>query len=87
MCIKQYMYQLHRLHVHAYTTKARAIVSRQYNDVKRRICITKEKLDYNAESYRGKNTSVAHEAKPLIQLLLTISNAEARPSHSEWVCV
>ena len=54
-----------------------------------RICIIKEKLDcYN---YRGKNTSVIHDAVPPIQLLLTNSNSEAVLNHSEcayvWHCV
>ena len=70
-----------------YSTKARAVVSRQNNDVQHRICITKEKLDYYVKSYRGKNTSVIHEAIPLIQLLLTISNSDAILSHSQCAYV
>ena len=49
--------------------------------------ITKQKLDYYDNSYRGKNTSVIHDTIPLIQLLLTISNSEAIQSHSEWAYV
>ena len=37
-------------------TKPRAVVSRPNNDVEHRDCITKEKLDYYAKSYRGKIT-------------------------------
>ena len=69
-----------------FNTKARAVVSRQNNDVKHRICITKEKLDYYAKSYRDKNTSVIYDTIPLIQLLLTICNFEAALSHGECGC-
>ena len=68
-----------------YSAKARAVVSRQ--NVKHRLCITKEKLDCYSESYTGKSTSVVHEATPLIQWLLTTSNSEAILSHSEWAYV
>ena len=72
------MYQLHRLHVHMYSTKARAEqCSRQNNDVKHIICSTKEKLDNYAQTITGKNTSIIHDAITLIHLLLTISNSEA----------
>ena len=56
--------------------------------MKHRIRITKKKkLDYYAKSYRGKNTSVIHDAIHLIQLLLSISSSEAILSHSEWPSV
>ena len=38
--------------------------------MKYRICIVKEKLDYYAKSYTGKNTSVIHEAIPLIHFFI-----------------
>ena len=71
-----------------------AVVSRQNNEaikynneVKHKLCITNEKLDYNANSCTGKNTSAIHEAISLIQSLLTISNPDVILSHSEWAYV
>ena len=58
---------------HLYNTTARVVVPRQNNDMKHRIYITKKKkkkLDCYAKNFRGKNTSVIHDAMHPIQLLL-----------------